>query len=241
MFGLIRWNEKEEDAMNGTILIAEDEARIRRMLKDYLTSCDYKVLEAEDGEKALEIYYAASNKIDIILLDVMMPKKDGFEVLHEIREMSGIPIIILTAKSQEHDQLYGFKHGADDYIMKPFSPIILLAHIEAVLNRCRNNSNEIITVGEISIDKIGMIVKVKNKRIYLTPKEYDLLIYMVGNIDIVLSREKILNNVWNYDYYGDGRTVDTHIKQLRAKIGSQYIKTIHARGYRFEVNACLNQ
>jgi DNA-binding response OmpR family regulator len=226
---------------NGTILIAEDEGRIRRMLKDYLTSCGYKVLEAEDGKKAVEIFYCSVNKVDLILLDVMMPHKDGFEVLKEIREVSHVPVIMLTAKSQEYDQLLGFKNGADDYITKPFSPVILLAHIEAVLNRCRYNSNELITIGDITIDKIGMIVKVNGERIYLTPKEYDLLIYMVGNIDTVLSREKILNNVWNYDYFGDGRTVDTHIKQLRAKIGSDYIKTIHGRGYRFEVGACLNQ
>jgi DNA-binding response OmpR family regulator len=233
---------KEADCMcNGTILIAEDESRIRRMLKDYLTSCSYRVLEAEDGEKALELFYAAGNRIDLILLDVMMPNKDGFEVLTEVREASHTPVIMLTAKSQEYDQLYGFKHGADDYIMKPFSPVILLAHIEAVLSRCHCNENEMTTVGNITIDKIGMIVKLNNQRIYLTPKEYDLLIYMVGNIDMVLSREKILNNVWNYDYFGDGRTVDTHVKQLRAKIGSDYIKTIHGRGYRFEVGACSNQ
>lgn len=224
-----------------TILIAEDEARIRRMLRDYLTSCGYKIMEAEDGKKALELFYSDSNRIDLILLDVMMPYKDGFEVLTEIRDTSNVPVIMLTAKSQEYDQLFGFKHGADDYVMKPFSPIILQAHMEAVLSRCRANANELIQVGEITIDKIGMIVKVNNQRIEMTPKEYDLLLYMVGNMDTVLSREKILNNVWNYDYYGDGRTVDTHIKQLRSKIGSEYIKTIHGRGYRFEVNACSNQ
>lgn len=226
---------------NGTILIAEDEARIRRMLKDFLTSCNYKVIEAEDGQKALEVFYSSNNKLDIILLDVMMPHKDGFEVLKEIREVSLLPVIMMTAKSQEYDQLYGFKHGADDYITKPFSPIILLAHIEAVLKRCRNNTEEILSVGQISIDKIGMIVKVDNNRIYLTPKEYDLLLYMIDNTDTVLSREQILNEVWNYDFIGDSRTVDTHIKQLRSKIGSPYIHTIHGRGYRFEVASCLNQ
>lgn len=227
--------------MKGTILIAEDEARIRRMLKDYLTSCSYTVIEAEDGRKTLEVFYSSNNKIDLILLDVMMPYKDGFEVLKEIREISHIPVIMLTAKSQEYDQLFGFKHGADDYIMKPFSPIILLAHIEAVLNRCRYTNDEVINVGGIMVDKIGMIVKVDDKRVYLTPKEYDLLLYMVENIDTVLSREQILNDVWNYDYVGDGRTVDTHIKQLRAKIGPDYIQTIHGRGYRFEVSACSGQ
>lgn len=220
---------------NGTILIAEDESRIRRMLKDYLVSCNYTVLEAEDGMKALETFYNNS-KIDLILLDVMMPNKDGFEVLQEIRELSSIPIIMLTAKSQEYDQLHGFKYGADDYVMKPFSPVILLAHVEAVLKRCRNLKEETITVGRITIDKVGMIVKLGDQRLYLTPKEYDLLIYLIDNIDIVLSREQILNKVWNYDYIGDSRTVDTHIKQLRSKIGNDYIQTIHGRGYRFEVS-----
>ncbi len=220
---------------NWTILIAEDESRIRRMLKDYLVSCHYTVLEAEDGMKALEIFYNNS-KIDLILLDVMMPNKDGFEVLQEIRELSSIPIIMLTAKSQEYDQLYGFKYGADDYVMKPFSPVILLAHVEAVLKRCKNLKEETISVGGITIDKVGMIVKLGEQRIYLTPKEYDLLIYLIDNIEIVLSREQILNKVWNYDYIGDSRTVDTHIKQLRSKIGNDYIQTIHGRGYRFEVS-----
>ncbi len=225
---------------NGTILIAEDESRIRRMLKDYLVSCHYIVIEAEDGEKALEVFYTNS-KIDLILLDVMMPNKDGFEVLQEIRQISSVPIIMLTAKSQEYDQLYGFKYGADDYVMKPFSPVILLAHVEAVLKRCRNSKEDILTVGNITIDKVGMIVTVDHQRIYLTPKEYDLLLYMTNNIDIVLSREQILNKVWNYDYLGDSRTVDTHIKQLRSKIGNDYIQTIHGRGYRFEVNQCFVQ
>lgn len=222
---------------SGTILIAEDESRIRRMLKDYLSSCGYQVLEAEDGGKAMEIFYSENSKIDLILLDVMMPIKDGFEVLNEIRDVSRIPVIMLTAKSQEYDQLFGFRHGADDYITKPFSPVILLAHIEAVLSRCRMKQNELITFGNITIDKTGMIVKLNNEKISLTPKEYDLLIYMVNNIDTVLSREKILNSVWNYDFFGDGRTVDTHVKQLRAKIGAEYIRTIHGRGYRFEVKA----
>lgn len=225
---------------NGTILIAEDEIRIRRMLKDFLSSCNYTVLEAEDGNKALDQFYANS-KIDLILLDVMMPGKDGFEVLKEVRDSSMIPIIMLTAKSQEYDQLFGFKHGADDYVTKPFSPVILLAHIEAVLKRCKNAVEETINIGDIKIDKVGMIVRVNNKRLDLTPKEYDLLLYMICNIDIVLSREQILNKVWNYDYLGDSRTVDTHIKQLRSKIGSQYIQTIHGRGYRFEVSECSDQ
>jgi len=226
---------------NGTILIAEDEIRIRRMLKDFLTSCNYTIIEAEDGRKALELYYINTSKIDLIILDVMMPHKDGFEVLREIRDLSVIPIIMLTAKSQEYDQLYGFRNGADDYITKPFSPVILLAHIEAVLKRCRHTMEDELSIGGITIDKTGMLVKVNDQRIELTPKEYDLLLYMISNMDILLSRDQILNKVWNYDYLGDTRTVDTHIKQLRSKIGSQYIQTIHGRGYRFGVSSCSVQ
>ncbi len=225
----------------GTILIAEDEARIRRMLKDFLISCHYKVLEAEDGLQALEVFYANNNRVDLILLDVMMPYKDGLEVLAEVREVSLVPVILLTAKSQEYDQLNGFKHGADDYITKPFSPALLLAHIEAVLKRCKDKADEIKYFGEIEIDKTGMIVRVNGKELYLTPKEYDLLIYMTDHCNSVLSREQILNDVWNYDYIGDGRTVDTHIKQLRSKLGTEVIQTIHGRGYRFGVKACSDQ
>lgn len=226
---------------NGTILIAEDESRIRRMLKDFLTSCNYKIIEAQDGQQALDSFYANNSRLDLILLDVMMPHKDGFEVLAAVREISLVPVILLTAKSQEYDQLNGFRRGADDYITKPFSPVILLAHIEAVLKRCRNKVEEVKEFGGISIDKASMTVKVNGALIYLTPKEYDLLIYMTDNRNTVLSREQILNDVWNYDYIGDGRTVDTHIKQLRSKLGTERIQTIHGRGYRFGVNSCSNQ
>lgn len=234
--------EKVSEVMNNkTILVAEDEARIRRMLKDFLTSCNYQVIEAEDGIKALDLFYSNSNKIDLLLLDVMMPNKDGFEVLKEIREISLTPVIMLTAKSQEYDQLLGFRSGADDYVTKPFSPVLLLAHIEAVLKRCRNSTEDNIKAGGLTIDKVGMNVKAEDRRICLTPKEYDLLLYFIDNQDIVLSREQILNKVWNYDYLGDSRTVDTHIKQLRSKIGNEYIRTIHGRGYRFEVSTCSVQ
>lgn len=225
----------------GTILIAEDESRIRRMLKDFLSSCNYNIIEAEDGEQALELFYAGNSRVDLVLLDVMMPNKDGFEVLAAIREISLVPVIMLTAKSQEYDQLYGFRKGADDYVTKPFSPVLLLAHIEAVLKRCRNKTEEVLRLGEITIDKASMVVKLNEKELYLTPKEYDLLIYMTDHKNTVLSRELILNDVWNYDYIGDGRTVDTHIKQLRSKLGADYIQTIHGRGYRFGVNSCSNQ
>jgi Response regulators consisting of a CheY-like receiver domain and a winged-helix DNA-binding domain len=227
---------------NGTIMIAEDESRIRRMVKDFLNSCNYTVIEAEDGKQATELFYSMNSKIDLIILDVMMPFKDGFEVLSEIRDVSLVPVIMLTAKSQEYDQLFGFKHGADDYITKPFSPILLIAHIEAILRRCKNNnSNQTRILGAISINTDGMIVKVNNQVISLTPKEYDLLLFFADNINLVLTRERILNEVWNYDYIGDVRTVDTHIKQLRSKIGTDYIQTIHGKGYRFEVSECFNQ
>jgi Response regulators consisting of a CheY-like receiver domain and a winged-helix DNA-binding domain len=226
---------------NGTIMIAEDESRIRRMVKDFLNSCNYTVIEAENGQQATDIFYAMNSKIDLILLDVMMPYKDGFEVLSEIREVSLVPVVMLTAKSEEYDQLYGFKHGADDYVTKPFSPIILLAHIEAILRRCKASTLEVKKVGEITINTESMVVTVCDRPVSLTPKEYDLLLFLIDNPDSVLSRERILNEVWNYDYLGDIRTVDTHIKQLRSKLGTQYIQTIHGKGYRFEVNACLSQ
>jgi Response regulators consisting of a CheY-like receiver domain and a winged-helix DNA-binding domain len=227
--------------VKGTILVAEDEGRIRRMLKDYLTSCNYVVIEAADGNEALHIFYSRTYKIDLILLDVMMPNKDGFAVMDQVREVSDTPIIMLTAKSQEYDQLYGFKHGADDYITNPFSPAVLLAHLEAVLNRCKNNLDSQITVGDLSIDRVAMLVKQNNEILALSPKEYDLLVYMAENMDVVLTRDRILNEVWKYEFVGDGRTVDTHIKQLRAKIGMDYIQTIRGRGYRFGVSACLYQ
>ncbi|MGB4658610.1 MAG: response regulator transcription factor [Mobilitalea sp.] len=226
---------------NGTILVVEDEFRIRRMLKDFLLSCNYEIIEAEDGEKALAMFYASNSKIDLILMDVMMPKKDGFEVLAEIRDISLVPVIMLTAKSEEYDQLSGFKHGADDYVTKPFSPVVLLAHIEAVLRRCKCSANEIRNIGEIKIDPLSMVVTVGKEVVNLAPKEYDLLVFLTEHMDAVLSREQILNEVWNYDYIGGVRTVDTHIKQLRAKLGIEYIQTVHGRGYRFGVNVCSNQ
>lgn len=223
----------------GVILVVEDEERIRRMLNDFFNSCQYEVLEAENGRKALEVFYANNSKIDIILLDVMLPYMDGFEVLSTIREVSLVPIIMVTAKGEEYDQLYGFKQGADDYISKPFSPTILLAHIEAVLKRCGNNEKkEKLKLGNVEVDEETMIVHVCDEVVELTPKEYDLLVFLMKNEKIVLNREKILNSVWNYDYTGDTRTVDTHVKQIRAKLTNKcnYIKTVHGIGYRFEVD-----
>ncbi|WP_092559038.1 response regulator transcription factor [Anaeromicropila populeti] len=224
-----------------TILIAEDEIRIRRMLKDFLTSCNYIIMEAENGQQALNLFYAENSRLDMIILDVMMPVKDGFEVLAEIREVSSVPIIMLTAKSQEYDQLSGFKRGADDYITKPFSPVILRAHIEAVLRRSKTQPKQRVAYGPIVIDKESMRVTVQGNEVNLTPKEYDLLLFFTDNINIVLTRECLLNEVWSYDYLGGSRTVDTHIKQLRSKIGTTFIQTIHGKGYRFEVSPCSNQ
>jgi len=220
-----------------TILIADDEERIRRMLKDFLASCGYSIIEAADGKQALELFYSNSSSVNLILLDVMMPHIDGFEVLKEIRETSLVPIIMLTAKSQEYDQLSGLKSGADDYVSKPFSPSLLAARIENILRRCNAVHSKVINIGQIEINDVKREVKVRGEAIELTSKEYALLLYLIENKDIALSRENILNAVWNYDYYGDLRTVDTHIKQLRAKLTAEcdYIKTVRGLGYRFEV------
>lgn len=221
-----------------TILIAEDDMHIRRMIKDYLISCRYQVREAKDGQEALEQFFSYNNEISLIILDVMMPCKNGYEVLKEIRESSTVPIIMLTAKSQEEDQLISFRYGVDDFLAKPFSPAILLAHVKAILKRCGQDKNKIIRVGGISIDTEKREVVIDDSLLELTPKEYDLLLFFVRNSNIVFQREQLLNAVWSYSYEGDLRTVDTHVKQLRAKLldRSSYIKTIYGIGYEFEVN-----
>jgi len=221
----------------GVILIVEDENRIRRMLKDFMVSNKYVVFEASNGKDALDIFYAKNSKIDLILLDVMMPIKNGLQVLSEIRENSLTPIIMLTAKTEEYDQLASFKMGADDYICKPFSPSLLLARVESVLKRTGKYKIKKVNAGNIIIDKLKKEVVCNQKKIELTPKEYDLLLYFIENEGLVLTRESILNAIWNFDYVGDIRTVDTHIKQLRAKLLSNchYIKTVHGAGYKFEV------
>lgn len=220
----------------GTILIVDDEDRIRRMLKDFLTISSYDILEAVDGEDALEIFFKESANIHLILLDVMMPVMDGFEMLKELRQYSEVPVIMLTAKGEEYDQLNGFKHGADDYISKPFLPSILLAHIEAVLKRT-NKLLKKIDIGLIHIEPGQRKVWIGEQQQDFTPKEYELLLYFIENKNVVLSRDTILNAVWGFDYDGDLRTVDTHVKQLRGKLTSDcnYIKTVHGVGYRFEV------
>ena len=223
---------------NNNILIVDDEARMRKLIKDFLVAKGYSILEAEDGEKALELFAENSSKIRLILLDVMMPKLDGWSVLRQIRQAdSKIPIIMLTARGEEQDELFGFELGVDEYISKPFSPKILVARVEAILKRTNQELKETKNYGGIEIDKEGRTVNVDGKPIELSLREYELLTYLVENENIALSRDKILNNVWNYDYYGDSRTIDSHIKKIRHKLGKRgkYIKTIRGVGYKFEV------
>ena len=220
------------------ILVVDDEARMRKLVKDFLAIKGFIVLEAEDGEEALKIF--DSNKdIKLILLDVMMPKLDGFETLEVIRQYSKVPVMMLTARSEERDELEGYKLGVDEYITKPFSPKILVARVEAVLRRTMGESEEKLVAGAIEIDKVARSVYIDGKPVDLSFKEYELLTYFIENKGIALSREKILNSVWNYDYFGDARTIDTHVKKLRAKMGDcgDYIKTVWGMGYKFEITS----
>ena len=223
--------------VNNCVLIVDDELRMRKLIKDFLSAKWYSILEAEDGEKALEVFKNNKNKISLILLDVMMPKLDGWSVLRQIRQDSKVPIIMLTARGEEQDELFGFELGVDEYISKPFSPKILVARVEAILKRTNQTNTEITEYGGIEIDKEGRNVKVDGKLVELSLREYELLVYLVDNTNIALSRDKILNNVWNYDYYGDSRTIDSHIKKIRHKLGKKgkYIKTIRGIGYKFEI------
>ena len=219
------------------ILVVDDESRMRKLVKDFLVMRDFEVVEASDGEEAIEMFY--SNKdIALIILDVMMPKMNGYQVLKEIRMSSKIPVIMLTAKSTEYDELQGFDKGADEYITKPFSPKILVARVEALLRRSNIlEADDKLEIGGIQIDKSAHTVTIDGEPIELSFKEFELLQYFMENKSIALSREKILNNVWNYDYFGDARTIDTHVKKLRAKMKDKgdYIKTIWGMGYKFEV------
>lgn len=223
---------------NLKILVVDDESRMRKLVKDFLVRKDYTVLEAGDGEEAMEIFYNDKD-ISLVLLDVMMPKMNGWETCREIRKISKVPVIMLTAKSEEQDELLGFELGVDEYISKPFSPKILVARIDAILRRTANiDTNDKIKAGIIEIDKAAHIVKVNGKNVELSFKEFELLQYFVENKGIALSREKILNSVWNYDYFGDARTIDTHVKKLRSKLGdgADYIRTIWGMGYKFETD-----
>ena len=218
------------------ILVVDDEERMQKLLKDFLKMKDYEVLLAGNGEEAIDLFFKETS-IALIILDVMMPKMDGWTALKTIREHSKVPVIMLTARSEENDELKGFDYGADEYISKPFSPKILVARVEALLRRSGVQKEELLEVGGIVIDEAAHSVTVDGKPIELSFKEYELLQYFVENKGIALSREKILNNVWNYDYFGDARTIDTHVKKLRAKLmdKGEYIKTVWGMGYKFEV------
>lgn len=219
------------------VLVVDDESRMRKLVKDFLSKKGFEVLEAGDGEMALDIFYEEKD-IALIILDVMMPKMDGWEVCREIRKNSRVPIIMLTARSDERDELLGFELGVDEYISKPFSPKILVARVEAILRRSgQNTSDEVIRAGGIVIDKAAHQATVDGQPMELSFKEFELLTYFLENEGIALSREKILNSVWNYDYFGDARTIDTHVKKLRSKMGDkgEYIKTVWGMGYKFEV------
>lgn len=218
------------------ILVVDDEARMRKLVKDFLVKADYAVLEAQDGSEAMEIFYA-NKDISLLILDVMMPHMDGWEVCREVRSLSQVPIIMLTARSDERDELLGFELGVDEYISKPFSPKILVARVEAILRRSMGQSEEAkLEDGGIVLDKAAHVVTIGGEPVELSYKEFELLAYFMENKGIALSREKILNSVWNYDYFGDARTIDTHVKKLRSKMGDkgEMIKTIWGMGYKFE-------
>jgi DNA-binding response OmpR family regulator len=229
---------KKENKMDSLkILMVDDEARMRKLVKDFLSKSGYEVLEAEDGSQAVDIFFE-QNDIALVILDVMMPKMDGWQTCREIRQYSKVPIIMLTAKADEKDELLGFQLGVDEYISKPFSPKILVARVEAILRRtAMMNEEEKLEAGGIVLDKSAHSVMIDGRQIDLSYKEFELLAYFLENRGIALSREKILNNVWNYDYFGDARTIDTHVKKLRSKMGEKgdLIKTIWGMGYKFEV------
>ena len=220
------------------VLVVDDESRMRKLVKDFLSVKGFQVIEAADGEEAVDIFFNQKD-ISLILLDVMMPRMDGWEVLKTIRQYSQVPIIMLTARAEERDELQGFELGVDEYISKPFSPKILTARVEAILRRSKVAVSEVINGGGLCIDKAAHQVTVDGKNVDLSYKEFELMTYFAENQGIALSREKILNNVWNYDYFGDARTIDTHVKKLRSKLGSKgdYIKTIWGMGYKFEVES----
>ena len=220
------------------ILVVDDESRMRKLVKDFLTKKNFQVLEAGNGEEAMDIFYEEKD-IALIILDVMMPKMDGWEVCREIRKNSKVPIIMLTARSDERDELLGFDLGVDEYISKPFSPKILVARVEAILRRTgQSNPEDVLSAGGIVIDKAAHLATVDGNPMELSFKEFELLTYFLENQGIALSREKILNSIWNYDYFGDARTIDTHVKKLRSKMGDkgEYIKTVWGMGYKFEVD-----
>ena len=221
--------------MNNKILVVDDESRIRKIIRDFLVREGYVVCEAEDGEAALDIF-CSNNDIDLIIMDVMMPKMDGWQLCKEVRKLSKVPILMLTAKSEEQDELKGFELGVDEYISKPFSPKILTARVNALLRRTTGDNEEILDIAGITVNKIAHTVTIDGKEIDLSFKEFEFLTLFIENREVEVSRDKILNNVWNYDYYGDARTIDTHVKKLRSKMGEKgkFILTIWGMGYKFE-------
>lgn len=218
------------------VLVVDDEKRIRKIIGDYLKNDGFDVIEAENGNEALKMFYS-NNDIDIIVLDVMMPEKSGWEVCKEIREESDVPVIFLTALGENHDEIHGLNIGADDYISKPFGYEVFMARIRSILRRVNKNPDNIIRINELEIDTVSRYVKLNQAIIEMSPKEYELLLYLINNKNIALERDKILDNVWGYDFFGDRRTIDSHVKNIRFKIGSvgSYIKTIRSIGYKFEV------
>lgn len=223
--------------MENTILVVDDELRMRKLVRDFLVKQNFKVLEAADGEEAVDVFLA-NKDISLVILDVMMPKMDGWETCREIRQYSKVPIIMLTARGEENDELRGFELGVDEYISKPFSPKILVARVQAILRRSNASTEETLEYNGIVLNRSAHEVTIDGKRIDLSFKEFELLSYFMENKDIALSRERILNHVWDYDYFGDARTIDTHVKKLRSKLGAkgEYIKTIWGMGYKFEVD-----
>lgn len=219
------------------VLVVDDESRMRKLVKDFLNKKGFIVLEAVDGEEAIDIFFS-DNSINLLILDVMMPKMDGWEVVKEVRKVSKVPIIMLTARGQEQDELLGFELGVDEYISKPFSPKILVARVEAILRRSNQLNEDVIEAGGITLDITAHKVLIEETEVELSYKEFELLTYFMKNQNVALSREKILNHVWNYDYFGDARTIDTHVKKLRSKLGDkgEYIRTVWGMGYKFEVN-----
>lgn len=220
------------------ILIVDDEARMRKLVRDFLVKSDFEVLEAADGEEALDVFFDNQSQIALVVLDVMMPKRDGYEVCREIRSYDrSVPIIMLTAKGEERDELKGFSEGADEYISKPFSPKVLVARVEAILRRTSPSAGEdVLEIGGIRIDRAAHVVTIDGREVELSYKEFELLSFFLENRGIALSREKILNSVWNYDYFGDARTIDTHVKKLRSKMGEkgELIRTVWGVGYKFD-------
>ena len=218
------------------VLVVDDEARMRKLVKDFLSIKGFYVIEAENGDEAVEVFFAQKD-IALVILDVMMPKMDGWETCRTIRKYSQVPIIMLTARGEERDELQGFKLGVDEYISKPFSPKILVARVEAILRRSLGDAKDVSEAGGIRIDKAAHQVTIDGEPVDLSYKEFELLVFFLENQGLALSREKILNHVWNYDYFGDARTIDTHVKKLRSKMGEkgEYIKTIWGMGYKFEV------